>query len=186
MIVAGPGSGKTTVLVFRALRHTLVDRIAPERILITTFTVKAAREVRSRLIEWGEELVRAVAAQVGVSEDERGFLTNADINRIVTGTVDSICQEALGSDRHAEEPTLVTLEAFAASVILQRRGRLGTVYRENQAVLGSFLAPFTMDGDPPGTVGEAARTMVPIIERFVQDQVEVERFGEGSKRLELG
>src|SRR4051812_33216983 len=37
MIVAGPGSGKTTVLVLRALRHILVDQIPPEQIVITTF-----------------------------------------------------------------------------------------------------------------------------------------------------
>ena len=101
-------------------------------------------------------MVKAAAARVGVSEDERVLRTHVDINRVVTGTLDSICQEALGSDRHADEPPIVTLEAFAAGVILQRRGRLGTVYRANEAVLGSFLAPFTMNGDPPVTVGEAA------------------------------
>ncbi|MBH1524881.1 UvrD-helicase domain-containing protein, partial [Stenotrophomonas maltophilia] len=42
LIIAGPGTGKTTVLVLRALRHLLVDRISPEGILITTFTKKAA------------------------------------------------------------------------------------------------------------------------------------------------
>jgi DNA helicase-2/ATP-dependent DNA helicase PcrA len=42
MLVAGPGSGKTTVLVLRALRHVLVDDILPEQLLITTFTRKAA------------------------------------------------------------------------------------------------------------------------------------------------
>ncbi|OPY59230.1 MAG: UvrD/REP helicase [Pelotomaculum sp. PtaU1.Bin035] len=33
MIVAGPGSGKTAILVLRALRHVLVDNILPETIL---------------------------------------------------------------------------------------------------------------------------------------------------------
>ena len=53
MIVAGPGSGKTTVLVLRALRHVIVDGVLPENIIITTFTKKAAAEIRSRLITWG-------------------------------------------------------------------------------------------------------------------------------------
>ena len=47
MVVAGPGSGKTTVLVLRALRHVLVDNILPENLLITTFTRKAAKELRT-------------------------------------------------------------------------------------------------------------------------------------------
>lgn len=176
MIVAGPGSGKTTVLVLRALRHVLVDHVPPEQIVITTFTVKAAREIRSRLIEWGEALLEA-ASIVVTSEAERTFLAHVDINRVVTGTLDSICQEALGSDRHADEPPVVTLEGFAAGVLLQRRGGLGAVYRANEAVLGAFLSPFTMDGDPPETIGEAAAAMVPIIERFVQDRVDVDQFG---------
>ena len=44
-IVAGPGTGKTTVLVLRILKLILVDGIPPNGILATTFTVKAAAEL---------------------------------------------------------------------------------------------------------------------------------------------
>ena len=37
MIVAGPGSGKTSVLVLRALRHVFVDAILPEQLLHKIF-----------------------------------------------------------------------------------------------------------------------------------------------------
>ncbi|WP_256402022.1 UvrD-helicase domain-containing protein [Sandaracinobacteroides saxicola] len=181
MIVAGPGSGKTTVLVLRALRHMLVDRIAPERIVITTFTKKAAREIRSRLIEWGEAIVDQATAMQHLDAADQAILRHLDVNRVVTGTLDSICQEALGSDRHADEPPLVTLEAFAANVILQRRGRLGQVFTANQAEMADFLAPFTFDGTPPSTVGEASRALVPIVERFIQDRVNVDAFGAASQ-----
>jgi len=50
LIVAGPGSGKTMVLVLRALRHVLVDHVSPEQIVITTFTRKAAKEIRRGLL----------------------------------------------------------------------------------------------------------------------------------------
>jgi len=50
MIVAGPGTGKTTVLVLRALRMVFVEGWQPQSILLTTFTKKAAEELRSRLI----------------------------------------------------------------------------------------------------------------------------------------
>ena len=60
MIVAGPGSGKTTVLVLRALRLVFVDGFRPEEILITTFTRKAAAEIRARLIEWGSDIIRCL------------------------------------------------------------------------------------------------------------------------------
>lgn len=183
MIVAGPGSGKTTVLVLRALRHMLVDCVPPERIVITTFTKKAAREIRSRLIEWGEALIDQGAVSPQLDSEDQALLQRLDVNRVVAGTLDSICQEALGSDRHADEPPLVTLEAFAANVILQRRGRIGQVFTANQVELGNFLAPFTMSGDAPRTVGEAASALVPVVERFIQDRVDVAAFGDVSQPL---
>ena len=44
-IVAGPGSGKTTVIVLKILKYIFVDDIAPDEILATTFTRKAANEL---------------------------------------------------------------------------------------------------------------------------------------------
>ena len=49
-IVAGPGSGKTTVLALRTLKLIFVDGIPPSAILATTFTRKAAAELRSRVL----------------------------------------------------------------------------------------------------------------------------------------
>ena len=43
-IIAGPGSGKTLVLVLRALYLLVTGRAQPSEILVTTFTEKAAFE----------------------------------------------------------------------------------------------------------------------------------------------
>src|SRR5437867_3412721 len=58
-IVAGPGSGKTTVIALRVLKLIFVDDIEPVAILATTFTRKAAAELRSRILGWGDTLRRA-------------------------------------------------------------------------------------------------------------------------------
>lgn len=49
LVIAGPGSGKTLVLTERV--RFLIDKkkIAPEKILVTTFTEKAANELKVRL-----------------------------------------------------------------------------------------------------------------------------------------
>lgn len=50
-IIAGPGSGKTLVLVLRAMFLLLTGRAQPNQVLLTTFTEKAAFELRDRINE---------------------------------------------------------------------------------------------------------------------------------------
>ncbi|KAK9456592.1 P-loop containing nucleoside triphosphate hydrolase protein [Dipodascopsis uninucleata] len=47
-ILAGPGTGKTKTLVARALFY-LAEGVRPENMIITTFTTKAANEMRERI-----------------------------------------------------------------------------------------------------------------------------------------
>ena len=48
MVIAGPGSGKTTVITNR-IRYLIFERkIPPEQLLVITFTTAAAEEMRAR------------------------------------------------------------------------------------------------------------------------------------------
>ena len=78
LILAGPGTGKTYTLIQRAVFMIQKKRIKPENILITTFTNRAANEIKSRLAE--EFAARKIFA---------------DSNDLFTGTFHSLCEKIL-------------------------------------------------------------------------------------------
>lgn len=49
LIIAGPGSGKTKTIVEKVVYLLVIKHIAPENIIVSTFTEKAARELVSRI-----------------------------------------------------------------------------------------------------------------------------------------
>ena len=49
-VIAGPGSGKTTVIIERIIQM-IKENTLPERILVFTFTNKACNEIKKRLRE---------------------------------------------------------------------------------------------------------------------------------------
>lgn len=181
MIVAGPGSGKTTVLVLRALRLVFVDELMPENIVITTFTRKAAGEIRSRLIEWGLALLEYLP-QNPPTPMPAGFmqwLDSIDINRFITGTLDSICEDTLTTYRDPGDAPPVLVEGFVGNALLAREGMFPSGALNSQP-LGNYLAQFTRDGQAPRNFGETINVCRTVVDRLIQDQVDIAAFSNGT------
>ena len=103
-IVAGPGSGKTTVLVLKILKYIFVDDIKLENMLVTTFTKKAAKELKERISSAYELL-----------SDELNISSNMDFNELIIGTLDSIAEELLSGFRDVE-----IIDNFTSSAIMMQ------------------------------------------------------------------
>ena len=85
-LTAGPGSGKTRVLLWRTLNLIVFHGVPPEEIFLGTFTEKAALQLRQGL-----------TAYLSVATDltKRAY----DLSRMPIGTVHSICRRILADRR---------------------------------------------------------------------------------------
>lgn len=86
-LTAGPGSGKTRVLLWRAVNLIVFHGIKPEEIFLSTFTEKAAHQLKEGL------------------RSSLGLVTNLngqpyDLTPMYLGTVHSLCQRLLSDRRH--------------------------------------------------------------------------------------
>jgi DNA helicase-2/ATP-dependent DNA helicase PcrA len=177
MIVAGPGSGKTTVLVLRALRHVYVDGLLPEQIVITTFTKKAADEIRSRLIDWGTGIGRYLAANPP-EPCPAGFddwLDTIDVNRFPTGTLDSICEDCLTNFRDPDDPAPVLVEGFVSNALMTNESLFANNIHSDQNV-AQYLSTFTFDGNAPRAFADKIDICRVLFDRFVHDRVDINSY----------
>src|SRR5262249_13855856 len=139
-IVAGPGTGKTTCLTLRILKLVLVDQVPPKAVLATTFTRKAAAELRSRILGWGFRLIESLQIDNQIAEKAKIWLDKVDINQVMTGTIDSICEEILRRFRAPGEQPPILVDDNVSKTLLLREGLFSTgLYQDPD--LRAYLMP---------------------------------------------
>ena len=114
-IVAGPGSGKTTVMVLKILKYLFVDDIEPNSILATTYTRKAAEELYSRVLGWGDEIKNHLIDTIDDDFSKLLQIDRIDFNQIKIGTTDSIAEELLRDYKKPGENQAIVIEEFVAN-----------------------------------------------------------------------
>ncbi|MBL7956473.1 MAG: UvrD-helicase domain-containing protein, partial [Flavobacteriales bacterium] len=112
-LTAGPGSGKTRVLLWRTVNLIVCKGVAPERIFLSTFTEKAAHQLKEGL----RYLLSLATTKTG---------QHYDISGMAIGTVHSICRKIL-ADRRLHGPTerpkpVVLMDALSQYFQVSRKG----------------------------------------------------------------
>ncbi|AMA10662.1 UvrD-helicase domain-containing protein [Picosynechococcus sp. PCC 73109] len=174
-VVAGPGTGKTTCLTLRILKLILVDGLAPESILATTFTKKAAEELRSRILGWGFLLLEELDRDPDLPDTTKAQLRKLDINQILTGTLDSLCEQILRDYREPGTQPPILIDEFVSKTLMLREG-LFKDQRYRNGELEQFLLAFQNNNRFGFNTGKKNDYLLQLWDRQFQDQVDWESF----------
>lgn len=192
-IVAGPGSGKTTVMVLKILKFIFVDDVNPKEILATTFTKKAAAELLSRILSWGDKIKKELEIKAWSYLDEQDEfmeiygmevmdfvkkIKRIDFNLIITGTIDSVAEELLRVHRDPGTNQPVLIEEFVATSAMMN---LGLYYHDRyldtnlQEYLAELKGKEEYNGKKPviKNPSQMADILLDIKNRMYYDQVEL-------------
>ncbi|HKP52053.1 MAG TPA: ATP-dependent helicase [Chloroflexia bacterium] len=175
-IIAGPGSGKTTVLTLRVLKLIFVDDVDPASILATTFTRKAAGELRSRILGWGDDLRNALIRDPSSSSMLRRQVEALDLNRVVTGTLDSIAEQTLSEIRASGTQPPIPLDEFVADALMQRFGLWKWPERRDKDLDFQTYVKAALASNRPVNIRQMLDFCRAARDRFLHDQVDVASF----------
>jgi DNA helicase-2/ATP-dependent DNA helicase PcrA len=171
-VVAGPGTGKTTALALRALKLILVDDVDPGSILATTFTRRAAAEVRSRILQRADQIRKSLIATGSPASKAR--LAKIDFNRIRTGTLDSLSQEILTDYRPLGSYPPVVVDQFLGDALMLRAGLFDHGRFRRQELIDYAVSVF---GTPRGLSPKKLSAFVrELHERALYDQTDLTAF----------
>lgn len=166
-VVAGPGSGKTTVLVERYAWLINERRFRPDQILAITFTEKAAQEIKQRLtvrfreqpaireeIErapvatihgFGARLLRRYAIPAGLDPRFR-ILDEAEMPAELQGAI-TVALDRLAAERRDDLRQL--LSAWSTDQPVQHLAELYEAWRSSGGTLADLAGPVASSAGAP-------------------------------------
>ena len=138
-VVAGPGSGKTTVLVERFRRLVRNERFQPNQILAITFTEKAAANMKAKLArEFADDPVRLRELERGWVSTIHGFCNRLLRENAIAAGLDprfSVLDEAQSESLRAS-----SMNAALDAVMAEQRDAM-------LRLIGTIQAPMFLAGE---------------------------------------
>jgi DNA helicase II / ATP-dependent DNA helicase PcrA len=149
LVLAGPGSGKTRVIVHR-IAHRVSDGTEPRRIVALTFTNRAAAELRSRievLLGVDAQMIRAGTFHAMCSSLLRRYAGRlgyrSDFALLNPREARAVLRSVLTEAGIADQPLLLT---FATAISASKNGappaaeakRLGMSIQQVEEVMGAY------------------------------------------------
>ena len=161
LIAAGPGTGKTEVLVARCLKFLCCDGVAPGSIMLTTFTDKAEKNLQDRLSE-------AFLFLVGMYPQ----LASIDASDLRIGTLHGLCNDILQEYRYTAYQNLRLLDEIESGLLLHKN-----VVGNIQPLLGQLFVQFGyLFGNRPQNLLSKwawALALRQLLNRLIEDRIDL-------------
>lgn len=161
LIAAGPGTGKTEVLVARCLKFMCCDSVKPGSILLTTFTEKAAKNLQDRLSE-------AFLFLAGMYPQ----LSSIDPSDLRIGTLHGLCNDILQEYRYTAYQNLRLLDEVTSALLLHK-SVVGNIQPQQPALFSQFN--YLFNNKPQNALGkwDWALALQQVFNRLIEDQINV-------------
>jgi len=164
-LLAGPGSGKTEVLVTRTLRLVCVDRVSPKTIFLATFTRKAARSIEDRLATYFSALQAADPT-----------LASIDLGEMRIGTLHQLCNDLMQEYRYRPFQNVRLMDDFEQHLFVYRRAKVANHTDNAFWTFFSYAIPqgtrWRPSGAHPPNKWARVKAAVVLFNRIVEDLVD--------------
>ena len=162
LIAAGPGTGKTEVLVARCLKFICCDGVDPASIILTTFTEKAARNLEDRLSE----------ALLSLSQ-QYPKLSNIDPSGLRVGTLHGLCNRILQEYRYTGYQNLRLLDEMETALLIHRLVERKLDSTTKAAIEGQFGYIFGRNPNRRKSRWDWSLALLTLFNRLIEDQIDL-------------
>ena len=130
-IIAGPGTGKTEVLVVKVVKLLCCDELDPKSIIVTTFTEKAALNLENRIAEAMLFLSTKFTALSGI-----------DYCQLRVGTIHSLCSDIMQEYRYEPFQNVRLLDDVEQAMFIRKN--VAKFARDNCSRIHDYFFPMLL------------------------------------------
>ncbi|GIW90605.1 MAG: hypothetical protein KatS3mg109_1037 [Pirellulaceae bacterium] len=161
LIAAGPGTGKTEVLVVRCLKFICCDSVLPGSIMLTTFTEKAAKNLQDRLSESFLFLAEMYPQ-----------LASIDPSPLRIGTLHGLCNDILQEYRYTAYQNLRLLDEVESALLIHK-SLVDKTQPHRQALFSQFN--YLFDNKPQNNLSkwDWALALQKLFGRLIEDMIDL-------------
>lgn len=181
-VLAGPGSGKTDSMALRCIKLLVVDGVNPKSIVVTTFTEKAALNLKTRITNYMEHL-----KSIDTSIAEK------DYTSIRIGTLHGLCSDIMHEFRHKDFQNVRLLDEKEQLLFILEHMTLTRIFTKDEPIkseekrfwshfsyIGKFNAAVKGRPSSNGNMSTIHRAEIAqeLFNRVAEDRIDLHRMSE--------